>query len=140
MTTTILKTIFFNTTPDVVWSFLTDKDKLGTWYHPASADLVEGQDYQLMTTADDGTKSALITGRVLEMKAPHKLVTTFVIGPFNGKETTLTWQLDDVADGTRLSLTHEGIAEAAGEMALGLLQALDKGWDEHFATLRASAV
>lgn len=136
--TTIHKTVFFNAKPEVVWSFLTDKDKLGTWYHPAKEDLAEGQDYALIETSDEGVEKAIITGKVMEMSAPHKLVTTFVIGPFGGNSTTLTWVLEAFADGTRLSLKHEGIAEAAGEGAIGLLMALDKGWDEHFGTLRAS--
>jgi uncharacterized protein YndB with AHSA1/START domain len=136
--TTIHKTVFFNAKPEMVWSFLTDKDKLGTWYHPARANLAEGEDYELIATSDDGTEKAIITGKVLEMASPHKLVTTCVIGPFGGNSTTLTWVLEAFADGTRLSLKHEGISEAVGEGAIGLLMALDKGWDEHFATLRAS--
>ncbi len=137
--TTINKTVFFNATPDVVWSFLTDKDKLGTWYHPARADLCEGEDYELFETSDDGTQKPIVTGKVIEMSSPHKLVTTFIVGPFGGNSTTLTWVLEAFADGTRLSLKHEGIAEAVGEGAVGLLMALDKGWDEHFARLRANA-
>lgn len=137
--TTIHKTVFFNAAPDVVWSFLTDKDKLGTWYHPARADLSEGEDYELFETAEDGTEKAIITGKVIEMSTPHKLVTTFVIGPFGDNSTTLTWVLEAFADGTRLSLKHEGVAEAVGDGAIGLLMALDKGWDEHFASLRAHA-
>ncbi|MBO6918459.1 MAG: SRPBCC domain-containing protein [Rhizobiaceae bacterium] len=137
--TTIHKTVFFNATPDVVWSFLTDKDKLGTWYHLARADLSEGEDYELFETSDDGSEKPIVTGKVIEMASPHKLVTTFYIGPFGDNTTTLTWVLEAFADGTRLSLKHEGIAEAVGEGAVGLLMALDKGWDEHFARLRTNA-
>lgn len=134
----ISKSVFFDAKPETVWAFLTDKDKLGTWYHPAMEDLKEGADYALYQLADDGAKVPIITGRVLEADAPNKLVTTFVIGPFNGKETTVTWVLDAVAGGTSITLTHEGVEEAAGDAALGLLMALDKGWDEHFASLRES--
>lgn len=136
--TTIQKTVFFNAKPEVVWSFLTDKDKLGTWYHPARKNLAAGEEYELIEISDDGAEKSIITGKVLEMDSPHKLVTTFVIGPFGGNSTTLTWVLEAFADGTRLSLKHEGISEAVGEGAIGLLMALDKGWDEHFTTLRAS--
>lgn len=136
--TTIHKSVFFNATPEVVWSFLTDKDKLGTWYHPARKNLAEGEDYELIAISDDGAEKAIITGKVLKMARPHKLVTTFVIDPFGGNSTTLTWVLEACADGTRLSLKHEGISEAVGEGAIGLLMALDKGWDAHFATLRTS--
>lgn len=136
--TTISKTVFFNASPESVWLFLTDKDKLGEWYHPADKNLEVGKDYVLYRLADNGEKVRQIWGRVVEMKPPYKLVTTFIIDPFAGNETTITWVLEESAGGTRLSLSHEGIAEATGEAAMHLLTALDKGWDNHIADLRES--
>lgn len=138
-TTAITKTAFFNAPRETVWSFLTDKDKLGHWYHPAEADLAQGQAYSLFRTADDSGHVRQIWGRVIEMDAPAKLVTTFCIDPFDGRETRVTWVLEEAAGGTRLSLTHEGIAEAAGAAALPLLMALDHGWDAHIQQLRDAA-
>jgi uncharacterized protein YndB with AHSA1/START domain len=135
-TTTITKTVFFNAPRSTVWEFLTNKDKLGEWYHPAKENLVAGEDYCLYRLDDAGEKVPQITGRVIELNAPEKLVTTFVIGPFNNKETTITWELAEAVGGTRLLLKHEGIAEAAGEAAMHLLMALDDGWDKHLANLR----
>lgn len=136
--TTITKTVFFTAPRETVWEFLTDKEKLGLWYAPAQSSLVDGAEYTLLKTDENGEQSPMVTGRVLEMDAPNKLVTTFVIGPFEGKETTLTWTLSEAAGGTQLHLTHEGIAEAAGPATLHLLTALDAGWDEHFDSLRKS--
>ncbi|SMX36798.1 hypothetical protein [Octadecabacter ascidiaceicola] len=42
---TIVSSVFIKSEPQNVWLFLVDKDKLGEWYHPASNDLVVGQDY-----------------------------------------------------------------------------------------------
>ena len=137
--TTIVKTVFFNASVETVWSFLTDKDKLGKWYHPAEENLSEGQEYSLLEQNDDGSYRKIVWGKVTEMIAPSRLVQTFCINPLGGGETTLTWQLETVAGGTKLTLTHEGIAEAAGEAALGLFCALDAGWDAHFARLRENA-
>lgn len=138
-TTTITKSVFFNASRETVWEFLTDKDKLGEWYHPAEANLENGTDYSLYRVDENDQRVPQITGRVVEMDAPSRLVTTFVIGPFQGKETTITWVLEEAAGGTRLLLTHEGIAEAAGDGAMHLLMALDDGWDKHLADLRKSA-
>ncbi|MEP3280275.1 MAG: SRPBCC domain-containing protein [Stappiaceae bacterium] len=137
-TTTISKTVFFNAGRETVWAFLTDKDKLGAWYHPARADLKQGEKYELIKKTDDSGQP-IIWGKVLTMDPPSKLVTTFVIGPFDGAETTVTWILEEAAGGTRLSLTHEGIAEATGPAAMQLLMALDDGWDEHLGSLRKAA-
>lgn len=134
--TTISKTVFFNASRETVWSFLTDKDRLGEWYHPAENNLEAGKDYALYKLADDGAKVRQIRGRVIELDPPFKLVTTFVIAPFGDNETTVTWILEEAAGGTRLSLTHEGIAEATGPAAIQLLMALDRGWDEHLGDLR----
>lgn len=134
--TTISKSIFIDGPRETVWSFLTDKDKLGLWYHPAEADLLDGQEYKLLTKAEDGSMKPLVWGKVLMMHAPASLKTTFCIAPFGGGETILTWTLDEAAGGTRVSLEHEGIAEIAGPAAMNLLTALDAGWDEHFGRLR----
>ncbi|MGI9425814.1 MAG: SRPBCC family protein [Hyphomicrobiaceae bacterium] len=138
-TTTIIKTVFFDASRETVWSFLTDKDKLGAWYHPAEADLAEGEPYELYKVDDDGARARLIWGRVLKMQPFDKLVTTFCIAPFGGRETTVTWQLSESAGGTRLHLTHDGIADAAGEATLRFLKALDDGWDQHLGDLRKAA-
>ena len=135
-TATIHKTVFFKAPRETVWAFLTDKDKLGLWYFAAEADLAEGEDYSLYRVADDGTRARQVWGRVMEMNAPSKLVTTFCFAPLENRETTITWTLETAAGGTRLSLAHEGIEEAAGAAALSLLTALDAGWDKHIGNLR----
>lgn len=137
--TKLIKTVMFEAPASKVWEFLTDKDKLGIWYHPAEANLEVDKDYALISTGDDGEKKRLIWGRVLEMQPHDRLVTTFCIAPFEGGETTLTWELQEASGGTLLTLTHDGIAEAAGEAALPLMMALDKGWDGHFEDFRAAA-
>lgn len=137
--TTIRKTIFFDASRETVWAFLTEKEKLAQWFHPAEKDFSVGEDYVCLETKDDGEPVPIIWGRVLEMNPPEKLVTTFVINPFEGAETTVTWLLENAAGGTRLTLHHEGIAEAAGPAALPFLTALDQGWDKHFEGWRNAA-
>lgn len=137
-TTTITKTVFFAAPRETVWAFITQKDKLALWFHPADADLAEGKDYALIRPNDAGGVDKQCWGHVNLMDAPQKLVTTFTVKPLNGAMTTVTWELEESAGGTRLTLTHEGIEAAAGAHALGLLTALDAGWDAHFSDLRKS--
>ena len=138
MSDTLSKTIFLATTPDVVWAYLTEQEKLGQWFLPSSADLVEGQDYELMQTQKDGSQQKVCWGRVVSMDKPNSIDWTFTIKPLAGAMTTVHCPLEASNGGTRLTLTHDGISDAAGDSALGLLLALDKGWDEHFMSMRSA--
>lgn len=136
---TITKTIFIDATVETVWLFLTDKDRLAEWFHQADADLTQGDDYTLSGIGDDGSEVRRCWGTVLKCKKPERLVYTFTIDPLKGAMTTVTWQLHEAHGGTRLTLSHEGIGEAAGDAALPLLLALDFGWDAHLGRLRSAA-
>jgi len=135
-TTTINKSIFLAASRETVWEYLTDKDKLGQWFHPAAQNLTEGKPYQLLKDAADAD-SKICWGDVVTAKKPSSLSYTFTIGgPMGDSMSTVNWTLEDAAGGTRVTMVHEGISEAAGDAALGLIMALDKGWDEHFVKLR----
>lgn len=134
----INKSVFFAAPRETVWAFLTEKDKLAQWFHPAESDLRENQDYALIHKEDDGSITKQCWGTVLEMDKPSRLVYTFTIKPLGGAMTTVTWTLEEAHGGTKLSLEHEGIGAAAGEAAMGLLMALDAGWDKHIASLRSA--
>jgi len=134
-TTTITKTIFLKASRETVWSYLTDRNKLGEWFHPAAENLVEGKPYALLADASD-SESKMCWGTVLSANEPSFLSYTFTVKPLGVAETTVKWTLEEAAGGTRVTLVHEGIGEAAGDAALGLLSALDAGWDAHFGKLR----
>ncbi len=134
-TTTITKTIFIAAGCETVWQYLTDKDKLGEWFHPATENLIEGKPYTLLSDAEDSS-SRICWGNVLTANKPFALIYTFTVKPIGEATTNVSWTLEEAAGGTRLTMVHEGISEAAGEAALGLLMALDRGWDEHFSKIR----
>ena len=132
MTANVLtKTAILAAAPETVWQFLTDKDKLATWFHPADANLSTGNDFALL----DAKREPLCWGKVISMDPPSELVYTFTVKPLQGVMTTVTWQLEPLDDGTRVTLIHEGL-DTANAVPFGLIQALDAGWDEHLAALR----
>jgi len=135
--TTMTKTIFLAASRETVWEFLTDTKKLGEWFHPAAENLVEGKPYALLGDAND-LESKMCWGDVETANKPASLIYTFTVKPLGVAKTTVSWSLEAAAGGTRLTLVHEGVGEAAGDAALGLLMALDAGWDKHFAKLRGS--
>lgn len=134
-TTTINKSIFLAADRHTVWTYLTDRDKLAEWFHPADANLEEGKPYALLKDASDAN-SKLCWGEVVTARKPDFLSYTFTVEPLGGAMTTVEWTLEEAAGGTRVTLVHSGVGEAAGEAALGLLMALDDGWDKHVAKMR----
>ena len=121
--TTIRKSVFLAADRDTVWAFLTGAEALGRWFHPAQADLKEGEDFTLVSQKDG---DRMCWGQVEEMRAPDYMRWAFTIGPLNGVMTTVEWHLDEAPGGTRLSLTHSGLPDSTE--AYGLVMALDKGW------------
>ncbi len=76
----------------------------------------------------------------LSSRAPPGAVNARVTLPSRtgwNPSSTVKWMLEDVAGGTRLSLEHTGLPQ--GAEAYGLTLALDKGWDDHLARMRADA-
>lgn len=130
---TMIKTVFFAATPETIWEYLTKADKLGEWFNPTDNDLAPDSDYGLVSKGEDG--GIIVWGKVIGWQPSTQLQYTFEIHPFNGATTTVTWDLEEAHGGTKLTLTHEGIGEL-GDAALGLLMALDGGWDEHIACFR----
>lgn len=130
--TVIRKSIYLKATPEQVWDYLTDPDKLALWFHKPTEPLQQGNDLKMY-----GTESGnlLIWGEVNAARPPEYLEYSFTIGPMGDASSTVKWTLDPVAGGTRLSLEHSGLPQ--GEAAFGLTLNLDKGWDDHIARMRA---
>lgn len=134
MTDTVLcKSIYLNATPDQVWEYLTDPEKLGIWFHKPTATLTEGAPMEMYGT-ESGDR--LMWGNVNVARKPEYLEYTFTIKPMGDATSVVKWTLDAVAGGTRLSLEHSGLPQGAA--AFGLTLALDKGWDDHISRMRAS--
>ena len=129
---TLVKTLFLKATPEKVWAYLTEHDKLAEWFHRADVTLSEGTDYALLN--EDGSK--LCWGVVSEAKTHTRLVYTFHHNYTGGHGSTVTWELAPAHGGTQLVMTHQGLADK--DDAAEALADHDKGWDEHFARLRTA--
>ena len=138
MSMKIVKTLFLKAPREHVWKFLTEADRLGEWFHKGASDLKEGGDYVLVTNSYGKEGTPLLTGKVLEAKAPERLVHSFTHEWLKGVETTCTWTLEAVKGGTILTLVHDGW-EKFEEDPFGMAANHDEGWDEHFARLRRVA-
>lgn len=130
-TTTLSKRIFLKAPRETVWAFLTQPDKLAQWFHAPKEPLKEGATLELFG-AESG--DLLVSGEVRAARAPEYLEYSFSIKPMGGAESTVKWTLTEVAGGTQLDMSHEGLPQ--GEAAFDLTLALDDGWDKHFAQMR----
>ena len=133
MTDAVLrKTVFLKAKPEDVWAYLTDPDKLGIWFHKPKALLAMGG-YE-MFGSESGDR--LMWGDVTVSDPFSHLEYTFTITPMGDAVSTVKWELSEIHGGTRLSLEHSGLPQAAE--AFGLTLALDKGWDDHISRMRLS--
>lgn len=134
MTTSIVKTAFFAADKETVWDFLTDKDKLGEWFYQGDKNLTDGAPFTLYGKDDDGNKKKMVWGEVKKWNPFSELVHSFYIAPLEGSNSELKWTLEDVGNGTKLTLEHSGMS-VEGE-AFNLIMHLDTGWDKHLGALR----
>jgi uncharacterized protein YndB with AHSA1/START domain len=130
---TLQKSIYLKADKAAVWEFLTDPEKLAVWFHKPGKTLKAGESYEMFGT-ESGNK--LMWGEVLAADPHDHLSYSFTIGPMGDAVSTVTWTLEDVPGGTRLSLMHEGLPQ--GEAAFDLTLALDKGWDDHMGRMRTA--
>ena len=70
-------------------------------------------------------------------RAPLVTARPFTFTALSISPDLIIFTLETVAGGTRLSLEHNGLPST--EETFGLALALDKGWEDHMARMRADA-
>jgi len=128
------KTIILKAPPEHVWKFLTEKDRLATWFHEGENDLEKDGVYAVVTNTLGKEGTRLCWGRVVEFDPPNTLVHTFTHQWLDGAETVCRWTLTRIDQGTILSLEHSGFENLPDRFEQ--VANHDVGWDEHFARLR----
>jgi uncharacterized protein YndB with AHSA1/START domain len=131
-TETLTKTIFLSANRDTVWSYLTEQEKLATWFNGPTTNIENGKAFTMMSS-DDPTKK-LCWGKVTEWVEPSKLAYEFSVFMMEDLTTHVTWQLEEIESGTKLTMVHTGLPADSNGIALSF--ALDAGWDKHFGSLR----
>lgn len=53
-------------------------------------------------------KRVFVAGKVLEVDPPHRLRHTYIFAMAPGPVTEVTWQLEEVPEGCRVTITHAG--------------------------------
>lgn len=132
---TITKSIILKASPEHVWTFLTDPEKLGIWFHRPNTKLVTGTEYHVFSEKQGKN---IMWGKVIDADEPKRLVYEFNILQSGDHTSRVTWTLTSVPGGTQLHLVHDQLP--AVEQMFDLFVGLDSGWDGHIAKLREVAV
>ena len=110
--------------PERVFRSLTDAAELATWWGADEMyrttdwviDLRPGGKWSTRAIAADGSEST-VDGEYLEVDPPRRLVHTWRPSWDNYAVTTVEYDLQPTASGTRLLVTHSGFGERAQEAA-----------------------
>lgn len=133
----IVKEITIGASPETVFGFFTEPDKLTRWLcTEATVDPRPGGICHQTHWADDGSGPFYMRGEYTEVSPPSRVVFTW---GWEGTEfntqpgsTTVEVTLEAEDDGTRLTLVHSGLAEAARD-------GHDSGWVHKLEKLASAA-
>ena len=119
----ILKERVFPYTREQVWEALTNPEYLSEWLMPTDFQPFVGHKFQFRTAPSMGF-DGIVNCEVLLINEPNKLSYTWQGGPMK-QPTVVTWTLDSVTDGTKITLKHDGF-DGIKVYAVGVL--LGMGW------------
>lgn len=110
---------------DKVWKAISEGAEISKWF--IQADFKPEVGYEYTFTAAEEHGGTIIKGKVLAA-TPYNLKYTWRVGEVP-VDTTVSWLLEESADGTKLTLEHSGISSYPEESATEMLGHFDKGWD-----------
>ncbi len=110
-----------------VWSALTDAEHLAIWLMRNDFEPSVGKAFTLHGVPMPGWRG-WADCEVLELHPPHRMVWSWIAAD-DGLRTTVTFELEVFNAGTRLTLRHEGEADAT------IAALLEGGWPGRLAAL-----
>jgi uncharacterized protein YndB with AHSA1/START domain/DNA-binding transcriptional ArsR family regulator len=133
--------IFIKTTPERLWEAITDPEQRVKYNFGATVQSDWSPGSKLVMSAQDGS-FVLGEGEVLEADPPRKLVHTMLahFSPEAEAEgsSRVTWDIEQIEDSCRLTITHDQMREGANDQLYGgwpmILSGL-KTWVETGETL-----
>jgi uncharacterized protein YndB with AHSA1/START domain len=122
--------IYIKTTPERLWEAITDPDMRSKYNFGvrADSDWTPGSRYEMSVPA---AGVAIGEGENLEVDPPHRLVQSFTAlwseEVKNEGASRVTWDIEQVEDSCRLTVTHDELREDANEELYGLKTLLETG-------------
>lgn len=126
--------IYIASTPDVVWKALLDGEFTRQyWGHDNVSDWQPGSSWEHRDPGADG--KVRIVGEVLEARAPHRLVITWVEPKdkiHRDRHSRVAFDLEPVGGMVRLTVTHDEL-EAGSQMDTSIRA----GWPRVLSSLKS---
>lgn len=117
--------------PKKVWRALTELDALGHWLMETDFVPEVGRSFQMWCeNADGGTDRYL--GKVIDLEPPSRMTWSWVLdGRQDEGEMLIEFHVEEVPEGTRLTIRHSGEGDPA------IIEAFKGGWPEKLDELTA---
>ncbi|MFD2562408.1 SRPBCC family protein [Aquimarina rubra] len=125
MKDSIIKEQIFKHSIDKIWNAISRQEEISSWFIPADFKAEVG--YKYTFNSPDEENCSQITGTIKQAH-PYTLEYTWIVANTD-VETTVTWKLEKVEEGTKLYLEHSGIANYPGETAVTMFNSFHGGWD-----------
>ena len=120
----IIKEHVFNHSIKEVWNAISKEEEISTWFIKADFKAEVGYNYKFTASEEKG---CITINGVVKQADPYTLIYTWVVADTN-VETTVTWQLKEIENGTKLYLEHSGISKYSGETAVTMFNSFSGGW------------
>jgi uncharacterized protein YndB with AHSA1/START domain len=113
--------IYIRTTPERLWAAITDPDVRAHFHfgNRVESDWTQGSTYVVTHAGFDGP---LVSGENVEVDPPRRLVQTmqaFWDDSLAAITSRVTWEIEQVADSCRLTLTHDQLPDDADAQLYG---------------------
>ena len=135
--TRIDRSIDIKARPERVWRALTTADEISSWFQVAiDGPIAAGQEVW-MTSQHEQCRGARFRVLFVEMTPPHRFVWQWHPGAVDPKidyskepRTTVTFTLEPIETGTRLTVSETGFEEVTLERRAAVYKDNTQGWNE----------
>lgn len=104
--------VYIRTTPEKLWEAITNPAMTRQYFYETAVESTWKPGAQLNRRRSDG--SPVLEGEVLEIDPPRRLVHTFITAYENHEDrdppSRVTWEIEQMGETCRLTLTHEHYA------------------------------
>jgi uncharacterized protein YndB with AHSA1/START domain len=112
---------------DDVWKAIVDADQMRQWYFETIADFEPEKGFETRFNVRAEGRDYLHLWKVTDVVPGKRITYDWRYGGYPG-DSSLTWELSETPDGTKLTLTHDGIETFPNDDPLFSREACEEGW------------